>query len=147
VSDNSTKKRSILNYSVWYKLSILFLISTTLVCSSLHLSPSAFSSNGTFITKWGGDYSGRDGKMRSPAGITLDQEGNVYVADTGNNRIQVFSSNGTFITKWGDVTKWGEYGSGNSTMRSPQGIAVDSSSGNVYVADTGINYISVWTLS
>jgi DNA-binding beta-propeller fold protein YncE len=85
--------------------------------------------------------------MRSPAGITLDQEGNVYVADTGNNRIQVFSSNGTFITKWGDVTKWGEYGSGNSTMRSPQGIAVDFSSGNVYVADTGINYISVWTLS
>jgi aldose sugar dehydrogenase len=147
VSNNSAKKKSISNYFVWYKVSIVFLISITLVCSSLHLSPSAFSSNGTFITKWGGDYSGRDGKMRSPAGITLDQEGNVYVADTGNNRIQVFSSNGTFITKWGDVTKWGEYGSGNSTMRSPQGIAVDSSSGNVYVADTGINYISVWTLS
>ena len=84
--------------------------------------------------------------MRSPAGITLDQEGNVYVADTGNNRIQVFSSNGTFITKWGDVTKWREYGNGNFTMRSPQGIAVDSSSGNVYVDDTGNSYILVWTL-
>ena len=40
-------------------------------------------------------------RLRSPEGIAVDQEGNVYVADTANNRIQVFSSNGTFISKWG----------------------------------------------
>ena len=39
--------------------------------------------------------------LNSPAGIAVDQEGNVYVADTANNRIQVFSSNGTFISKLG----------------------------------------------
>jgi DNA-binding beta-propeller fold protein YncE len=99
-----------------------------------------FSSNGTFITKWGGQYGGRDGEMRSPAGIALDSSsGNVYVADTGNNRIQVFSSNGTFITKWG-----GQYGAGYSVMRSPAGIALDQED-NVYVADTGNDLISAWT--
>ena len=63
-----------------------------------------FSSNGTFISKWG-EYGGANGTLKSPEGIAVDQEGNVYVADTANNRIQVFSSNGTFISKWG------EYGS------------------------------------
>ena len=214
MSGNSSKKRSTLNHFVWYKVSIVFLILITLVCSSsLYPLPSAFSSNypsplafsskgiligdwggeyssrdgqmrspagitldpssgnvyvadtgnnriqvfssnGTFITKWGGEYGGGDGEMRFPAGIALDQEGNVYVADTGNNRIQVFSSNGTFITKWGDITKWGEYGTcvgqereictGNRTMSSPAGIALDQE-GNVYVADTGNSIVSVWT--
>ena len=32
---------------------------------------------------------------------SVDSAGNVYVADTGNNRIQKFTSNGTFITTWG----------------------------------------------
>ena len=59
-----------------------------------------FSSNGTFISKWGG-YGSGNGTFNQPAGIAIDQEGNVYVADTANNRIQVFSSNGTFISRWG----------------------------------------------
>ena len=147
MSNNSAKKKSISNYFLWYKVSVLFLISTILVCSSL-LYPLllAFPSNGTWIREWGGKYGGGDGEMRSPTGITLDQEGNVYVADTGNNRIQVFSSNGTFITKLGEKTKWGEYSHGNLTMRSPTGITLDQE-GNVYVADTGNSLISEWTLS
>jgi tripartite motif-containing protein 71 len=63
----------------------------------------------------------------------------VYVADTGNNRIQTFSSNGTFIAVLG------RDGGANGTLRSPEGIAVDPSSGNVYVADTNNNRISVFT--
>jgi hypothetical protein len=153
VSSISTKRKSISNYFVWYKGSIVFLISITLVCSSsLYVSPSAFSttypspshssSKGIF-SDWGGQYSSEDGQMRAPAGIALDQEGNVYVADTGNNRIQVFSSNGTFITKWGGG---GEYhSSADGQMRAPAGIASDSSSGNVYVADTGNNRIQVFS--
>ena len=36
-------------------------------------------------------------------GVAVDSSGNVYVADSGNNRIQKFDSNGTFITKWGST--------------------------------------------
>jgi glucose/arabinose dehydrogenase/plastocyanin len=63
----------------------------------------------------------------------------VYVADTGNSRIQVFSSNGTFIANWGESARPEE------RLRSPEGVAVDSSSGNVYVADTAYNRISAFT--
>src|SRR5215216_619438 len=103
VSSISTKRKSLSNYFLWYKVSIVFLISITLVCSSLYVLPSAFSttypspshssSKGIF-SDWGGQYSGADGQMRSPAGIAVDSSsGNVYVADTGNNGIQVFSTN------------------------------------------------------
>ena len=36
-----------------------------------------------------------------PSGVAVDTSGNVYVADSGNNRIQKFDSNGTYITQWG----------------------------------------------
>jgi glucose/arabinose dehydrogenase/plastocyanin len=98
-----------------------------------------FSSNGTFMARWGG-YGGDNGTLRSPAGIALDQAGNVYVADTANHRIQVFSSNGTFITKWGG------YGANIEGLRSPEGIAVDQE-GNVYVADTTNNRILAFSRS
>jgi DNA-binding beta-propeller fold protein YncE len=97
-----------------------------------------FDSNGTFITNWGsqatGGISAPNGGFYFPESIAADSENNVYVADTGNHRIQKFDSNGTFITKWG--------GSGNADGRFqfPQGIAVDSEN-NVYVADTENNRI------
>jgi aldose sugar dehydrogenase len=100
-----------------------------------------FSNDGTFITRfpasWG-RYGTANGTLASPEGIAVDQGGNVYVADTANNRIQVFSSNGTFITKWG------RYGTDNGSLRSPEGIAVDQG-GNVYVADTANHRIQVFS--
>ena len=36
-----------------------------------------------------------------PEGIDIDSDGNVYVGDSHNRRIQKFASDGTFITKWG----------------------------------------------
>jgi glucose/arabinose dehydrogenase/plastocyanin/streptogramin lyase len=102
-----------------------------------------FSSNGTYISKfpsvWG-EFGPRDGRLTSPEDLTIDpSSGNVYVADTGNNRIQVFSSNGTYISKWG------EYGTTDGMLRSPAGIAVDPSSGNVYVADKDNHRIQVFS--
>ena len=40
-----------------------------------------------------------DGQLAQPAGVDLDANGNVYVADSGNNRIQKFSAGGIFIAK------------------------------------------------
>jgi sugar lactone lactonase YvrE len=96
-----------------------------------------FSSDGAFITKWGGTGSG-NGQFYAPSDVATDPAGNVYVVDSGNNRIQKFSSDGGFITKWGGK------GSGNGRFNFPGGIATDSA-GNVYVADTGNNRIQKFT--
>jgi DNA-binding beta-propeller fold protein YncE len=53
----------------------------------------------------------------------------------GNDRIQKFDSNGNFITKWGSN------GTGDGKFNYPKDIAVGSSSGYVYVADTDNNRI------
>ncbi|MBI5193028.1 MAG: hypothetical protein HZA08_06250 [Nitrospirae bacterium] len=49
-----------------------------------------YNSNGTLINKWG-SYGTDDGKFADSRGITIDAEGNAYVSDVSNNRIQKFS--------------------------------------------------------
>jgi len=86
-----------------------------------------------FVTKWG--ISGQaDNQFSDPAGVAVDSSGNIYVADTNNNRVQKFLPNGSFIAKWGIN------GSGDGQFSNLSGVAV-SSSGNVYVADTGNNRV------
>ena len=96
-----------------------------------------FSSDGTYISKWGSAGSGNS-NFNTPLGIAVNASGYVYVADTGNNRIQVFTSAGTYVTQWGSA------GSGNGLFNSPQDIAVNAS-GYVYVADTYNNRIQEFT--
>ena len=57
-----------------------------------------FDSNGKFITKWGSDGSS-DGQFKFPNSVAVDSSGNVYVTDTGNNRIQKFALEKPGITK------------------------------------------------
>jgi DNA-binding beta-propeller fold protein YncE len=58
-----------------------------------------FDKNGVFVKSWGskGTEPGQFGT--SARAIVVDAQGNVYVADSGNKRIQVFDSNGTFKTQ------------------------------------------------
>jgi DNA-binding beta-propeller fold protein YncE len=92
------------------------------------LAGAATTETPVFDTMWGGPGSG-DGQFQAPAAVAVDRAGNIYVADTNNNRIQKFDANGTFLTKWGSE------GSADGQFQGPSGIAADSS-GNVYVADT-----------
>ena len=55
-----------------------------------------FSSSGKYLFEWGTPGKGQ-GEFDTPHGITLDESGNVFVADRENNRIQVFDSQGAFI--------------------------------------------------
>ncbi len=65
----------------------------------------------------------------TPADVATDAAGNVYVADTGNDRIQKFTAAGAYLTQWGSA------GSGSEQLNGPRGVAADGG-GNVYVADT-----------
>lgn len=69
------------------------------------------------------------GQFATPQGAAMDKEGNLYVADTGNSRIQRFSPNGDFLAAIGAA------GSGVGQLRAPTGVSVDSE-GNVYVVDS-----------
>src|ERR1700691_3783821 len=58
-----------------------------------------FDKNGVFVRSWGSKGTEPGQFAASVRGIAIDAQGNVYVADSGNKRIQVFDSNGTFKTQ------------------------------------------------
>jgi sugar lactone lactonase YvrE len=74
--------------------------------------------------------------LNNPQGVAVDASGNVYIADTGNNRVLMETlSAGTY--------RQTTVGSG---LLSPAAVAVDES-GNVYIADTGNNRVLIETLA
>ncbi|MDF3038476.1 MAG: repeat containing protein [Thermomicrobiales bacterium] len=80
-----------------------------------------------FVTQWGNSGSD-EGEFFAPEGLTASAAGELYLADTGNHRIQVFTADG-------DVADaWGTYGSGDGEFSYPFGVGVDAD-GNVYVGD------------
>jgi len=56
-----------------------------------------FDKNGVFVKSWGSKGT-EPGQFGSARAIAVDAQGNVYVADPQNKRIQVFDNNGTFKT-------------------------------------------------
>src|ERR1041385_8924102 len=61
-----------------------------------------FNSKGEFIKSWGSKGTG-PGQFGTARAIAVDAQGNVYVADSTNKRIQVFDNNGTFKTQYTSV--------------------------------------------
>jgi len=96
------------------------------------------------------DVPGDAAQFRYPRGITIDAQGNLYVADTDNHCIRRIDS-GTLrmvTTLAGDCGMAG-FNNGEGTdaqFRSPSGIILDAQ-GDLYVADTGNNRIRKLTLS
>ncbi len=91
----------------------------------------------TFLQEWGGFGSG-PGQFKGPFGVAADPSGNVYVVDTGNDRVQKFSGAGAFLDDWGNS-------GGESSLFAPAGIAVDPA-GFTYVADRGNDRIQKFTV-
>jgi DNA-binding beta-propeller fold protein YncE len=77
-----------------------------------------------------------DGEFRAPNSITVDKNGNIYVCDTGNQRIQMFSSKGKFIKSMNGSKD----GKGSSLFVNPRGIGIDSQ-GILYVVNNLTHYV------
>ena len=99
--------------------------------AGLRVDPAAYDAKRAelnLVTQWG--TNGRaQGQLNTPRGIAIDRQGNVFVADTLNHRIQKFNRTGQ------PLAAWGSQGSTDGQFNEPMGVAVDAQ-GNVYVADT-----------
>jgi len=91
----------------------------------------------TLVSDWGG-FGIADGKLKQPQGVTVDTTGNVYVVDSGNNRIQKFTDAGVWVATWGTA------GSGDLQFNNPTGISTDDT--YLYIADTGNNRVQKITV-
>ncbi len=60
---------------------------------------SIFSADGTFIKSFG-EWGFGDGQFRSPHSLAMDSQGRLFVADRGNNRIQIFDQDGNHQDTW-----------------------------------------------
>jgi tetratricopeptide (TPR) repeat protein/DNA-binding beta-propeller fold protein YncE len=94
-----------------------------------------------FSGKGYGGNGSAEGKFSSPGGAYLKHK-QIYVADTGNQRIQIFSDDGIYLDKISNPKNIEE--EGKRIFSSPSSIVVDAQ-GNIYVADTELNQVLVFS--
>jgi DNA-binding beta-propeller fold protein YncE len=84
-----------------------------------------FSAAGDLISSWGEPGKGGPGEFHLPHSIVAHPNGNLYLCDRENNRMQIYSPDGEFLTMWED-------------MRRPLDISVDSEA-NLVISEGGAN--------
>ena len=96
-----------------------------------------YTADGVFVRAWGQFFDAADdpvatqthpGEFYGPRGIAAF-DGQIYVTDTGNERVQIFNDDGTFVRMLGIP------GNGDNQLREPVGIAVNAA-GEILVADS-----------
>lgn len=88
----------------------------------------------------------RNARLNNPIGVAVDRAGNVYISDSGNNRIRKVSNG--IITTIAGIASSGRAGDGGpasaAQLNNPRGIAVDAA-GNLYIADSFSSRVRVIT--
>ena len=77
------------------------------------------------------------GTFSLPDGVAVDKDGNVYVTDTFNDRVEIFDADGGFISTFG------KNGDGPADFERPKGIAIDCD-GHIWVADAAQDRVKVF---
>jgi len=100
---------------------------------------------GTAVAGYAGDgAAAASAAVNVPMGVAFDGGGNLYIADTGNNRIRRVDAVTGIITTVVGNGQQGYAGDGgaaaNAQLNLPAGIAVDAT-GNLFIADTGNNVV------
>ena len=90
-----------------------------------------FTTNGMFISSFGSRGS-LHGQLYKPNGVSVDSSYTVYVTDE-NHRVSVYNSTGHFIKSFS-----------TNGLDSPIGVAVDNTTGALYVCDWGNNRVVVY---
>jgi sugar lactone lactonase YvrE len=83
-----------------------------------------FSKDGKFLLTWG-KRGTAPGEFDTPHGLAFDSRGRLFVADRGNNRIQIFDQDGRFLEEWKQFSR-------------PSGVYIDKND-VLYVADSESN--------
>jgi len=92
--------------SLWAKAAPAILLLTTFPVSVPATTVDFAAEPLPFISMWGNVGSG-DGQIQDAIKISVTADGDVYVAELGNNRIQQFTSTGAFVRTWAVPDSWG----------------------------------------
>lgn len=110
-----------------------------------------FSHDGKLLGVFGagggdGTPGGGPGEFFEPRGMASDAEGNIYVAEMVNHRVQVLRNDGSFLRMWGKGGTGGyeQRGSAYGEFRLPYQVAIDGN-GLVWVTDTDNERLQVFT--
>jgi len=102
-----------------------------------------FDLSGNLITSWSVPSDG-GGLADDPTGIAVGPNGDVFLASPSpsRNAVDEYTSAGTFIASIASIAP----GTGNGQVEDPTTVAVDETTGDLYVADEGNNRIQRWVL-
>jgi sugar lactone lactonase YvrE len=96
----------------------------------------------------GGDgaHGSGPGEFFEPRGVSSDAQGNIYVAEMVNQRVQVLRNDGSFLRMWGKGGTGGydQFGSAFGEFKLPYQTAIDGQ-GLVWVTDTDNERVQVFT--
>ena len=92
----------------------------------------SFTLDGHCIGKFG------ENKLSGPRSLTVNEDGFVFITDTGNHHVIVYSKDGCCIHQFGSKGKT------NFQLLNPRGVAV-SSNGNIYICDSLNSCIKIYT--
>jgi DNA-binding beta-propeller fold protein YncE len=101
---------------------------------------SVFNTRGQYIGDIGVRGSG-PGQFNFPTQIAIDHDGNIYIVDTGNFRIQVLGPGDGFMNF---LSQFGSPGTGLCQFGRPKGIALDRD-GNIYITDSLFHGVTIFS--